>query len=245
MKAGVAAGHPATAEVGFEILAEGGTAADAVVAMALASCVAETVMSGLLAGCHVIAFDGSKVQNLDGFAAVPSGRGRPRRASDRLRRGDRRLLDRPRLVRRPGPSGGARNALGGARPPPLAPARGAGSSSRAGGRAAPRDARPLARDAARPLFARARRRALRPHRRDARGRGRPVAARARRRSRRPCGRGRRERLPRVDRGGASPHRRRRPHRRRPARLSRALARSGSRALERTARRDARRPLRRP
>ena len=75
MRAGVAAGHPATAEVGFEILAEGGTAADAVVAMALASCVAETVMSGLLAGCHAIAFDGSKVQNLDGFAAVPSDRG--------------------------------------------------------------------------------------------------------------------------------------------------------------------------
>jgi gamma-glutamyltranspeptidase/glutathione hydrolase len=75
MKAGVAAGHPATAEVGYEILAEGGTAADAVVAMALASCVAETVMSGLLAGCHAIAFDGSKVRNLDGFAAVPSDRG--------------------------------------------------------------------------------------------------------------------------------------------------------------------------
>ncbi len=75
MRAGVAAGHPATAEVGFEILAEGGTAADAVVAMALASCVAETVMSGLLSGCHAIVFDGSKVQNLDGFAAVPSERG--------------------------------------------------------------------------------------------------------------------------------------------------------------------------
>src|SRR5262245_51116617 len=73
MRAGVAAGHPATAEVGAEILADGGTAADAVVAMALASCVAETVMSGLLAGCHAIAFDGSRVVNLDGFAAVPSG----------------------------------------------------------------------------------------------------------------------------------------------------------------------------
>src|SRR5262245_32656622 len=43
--------------------------------MALASCVAETVMSGLLAGCHVIAFDGSRVMNLDGFAALPSGEG--------------------------------------------------------------------------------------------------------------------------------------------------------------------------
>jgi gamma-glutamyltranspeptidase / glutathione hydrolase len=75
MRAGVAAGHPATADVGAEILAEGGTAADAVVAMALASCVAETVMSGLFAGCHAIAFDGSRVQNLDGFAAVPSGEG--------------------------------------------------------------------------------------------------------------------------------------------------------------------------
>jgi gamma-glutamyltranspeptidase/glutathione hydrolase len=74
MRAGVAAGHPATAEVGAEILAEGGTAADAVVAMALASCVGETVMSGLLSGCHAIVFDGSRVLNLDGFAAVPTGR---------------------------------------------------------------------------------------------------------------------------------------------------------------------------
>ena len=32
-------------------------------------------MSGLLAGCHAIAFDGSRVVNLDGFAAVPSRRG--------------------------------------------------------------------------------------------------------------------------------------------------------------------------
>ena len=72
MRAGVAAGHPATAEVGAAILADGGTAADAVVAMALASCVTETVMSGLLAGCHAIVFDGSRVSNLDGFAAVPS-----------------------------------------------------------------------------------------------------------------------------------------------------------------------------
>jgi gamma-glutamyltranspeptidase / glutathione hydrolase len=75
MRAGVAAGHPATAAVGAEILADGGTAADAVVAMALASCVAETVMSGLFAGCHAIAFDGTRVVNLDGFAAVPTGSG--------------------------------------------------------------------------------------------------------------------------------------------------------------------------
>ena len=43
MRAGVAAGHAATAEAGAEILAEGGTAGDAIVAMALASAVAETV----------------------------------------------------------------------------------------------------------------------------------------------------------------------------------------------------------
>ncbi len=75
MRAGVAAGHPATTEVGAGILAEGGTAADAVVAMGLASCVAETVMSGLLSGCHAIVYDGSRVSNVDGFAALPSGGG--------------------------------------------------------------------------------------------------------------------------------------------------------------------------
>ena len=75
MRPGVAAGHPATALVGAGILEDGGTAADAVVAMALASCVAETVYSGLLAGCHAIVFDGARVMNLDGFAALPSGEG--------------------------------------------------------------------------------------------------------------------------------------------------------------------------
>ena len=72
MRPGVAAGHPATTDVGAEILADGGTAADAVVAMALASCVGETVMSGLLAGCHAMVYDGSRTMHLDGFAAVPS-----------------------------------------------------------------------------------------------------------------------------------------------------------------------------
>ena len=75
MRPGVAAGHPATADVGAEILSDGGTAVDAAVAMALASCVAETVMSGLSAGCHAIVFDGSRVLSVDGFAAVPSGSG--------------------------------------------------------------------------------------------------------------------------------------------------------------------------
>jgi gamma-glutamyltranspeptidase/glutathione hydrolase len=67
MRAAVAAGHPATAEAGAEILAEGGTAADAAVAMGLASCVAETVMPGLLGGGHAIWFDGRRLANLDCF----------------------------------------------------------------------------------------------------------------------------------------------------------------------------------
>jgi gamma-glutamyltranspeptidase/glutathione hydrolase len=72
MKA-VAAGHPATADAGAEILEEGGNAADAVVAATLASCVAETVMTGLLGGGHGIYFDATtgRARNLDCFVAVP------------------------------------------------------------------------------------------------------------------------------------------------------------------------------
>jgi gamma-glutamyltranspeptidase / glutathione hydrolase len=71
--AGVAAGHPATAHAGVEILADGGNAADAAVAAALASCVAETVMTGLLGGGHAIYYDTSTgvTRNLDFFCAVP------------------------------------------------------------------------------------------------------------------------------------------------------------------------------
>ena len=69
--AGVAAGHPATAEVGAEILADGGTAADAAVAMCLASCVAETVMTGLLGGGHGVWWDGRRAMLLDCFVTVP------------------------------------------------------------------------------------------------------------------------------------------------------------------------------
>jgi gamma-glutamyltranspeptidase / glutathione hydrolase len=70
--AGVAAGHPSTAEAGAEILAEGGTAADAAVAMSLVSCVAETVMTGLLGGGHALWWDGSRAGLLDCFVAVPA-----------------------------------------------------------------------------------------------------------------------------------------------------------------------------
>jgi gamma-glutamyltranspeptidase/glutathione hydrolase len=70
---GIAAGHPATAQAGFEVLEDGGTAADAAVAASLASCVAETVMTGLAGGGHAIWFDGRSgaVRLLDFFVAVP------------------------------------------------------------------------------------------------------------------------------------------------------------------------------
>jgi gamma-glutamyltranspeptidase/glutathione hydrolase len=75
----VAAGHPATADAGAEVLAEGGNAADAAVAACLASCVAETVMTGLLGGGHAIYFDAASgtTRNLDCFVSVPSGSGAP------------------------------------------------------------------------------------------------------------------------------------------------------------------------
>src|ERR671924_923229 len=73
MQAAVAAGHAATAAAGIAILEEGGNAADAAVAATLASCVAETVMTGLLGGGHAIYFDAAnkRARNLDCFVAVP------------------------------------------------------------------------------------------------------------------------------------------------------------------------------
>jgi gamma-glutamyltranspeptidase/glutathione hydrolase len=79
-RAAVAAGHPATADAGAEILGEGGSAADAAIAAALASCVAETVMTGLLGGAHAIYWDAQarRARNLDAFVTVP-GLGAERR----------------------------------------------------------------------------------------------------------------------------------------------------------------------
>lgn len=74
MLAAVAAGHHATVEAGLEILEDGGSAADAAVAASLASCVAETVMTGLLGGGHAIYWDGRRSVNLDCFVSVPRGR---------------------------------------------------------------------------------------------------------------------------------------------------------------------------
>ena len=81
MRAAVAAGHPATTAAGIEILAAGGSAADAAVAASLASCVAETVMTGLLGGGHAIYFDAASgtARNLDCFVAVPGLGAEPRK----------------------------------------------------------------------------------------------------------------------------------------------------------------------
>ncbi len=70
---GVAAGHPATAEAGLEILEDGGSAADAAVAAALASCVAETVMTGIAGGGYAVWLEGGNGRSevLDFFVTVP------------------------------------------------------------------------------------------------------------------------------------------------------------------------------
>jgi gamma-glutamyltranspeptidase / glutathione hydrolase len=79
LRAAVAAGHPATVDAGIEILEDGGNAADAAVAASLASCVAETVMTGLQGGGHAtVCWDG-RTRTLDFFVAVP-GLGAERRA---------------------------------------------------------------------------------------------------------------------------------------------------------------------
>jgi gamma-glutamyltranspeptidase/glutathione hydrolase len=80
--AGVAAGHAATADAGLAVLEAGGSAADAAVAASLASCVAETVMTGLLGGGHAIHYDAATgaVRNLDCFVAVPGLGAEPREA---------------------------------------------------------------------------------------------------------------------------------------------------------------------
>ena len=79
LPAGVAAGHPATADAALEALEAGGTAADAAVAAVAASCVAETLMTGLLGGGHALYWDAAPARawNLDCFCTVPTGEGSP------------------------------------------------------------------------------------------------------------------------------------------------------------------------
>jgi gamma-glutamyltranspeptidase/glutathione hydrolase len=85
MQAAVAGGHPATVAAGRMVLEDGGNAADAAVAASLASCVTETVMTGLLGGGHAIYYEAAsgRVRNLDCFVAVP-GLGAERRDAELL-----------------------------------------------------------------------------------------------------------------------------------------------------------------
>jgi gamma-glutamyltranspeptidase/glutathione hydrolase len=71
--AGIAAGHPATAEVGLRVLRAGGSAADAAVAAVLTCCVAESVLTGIGGGGFATYYDASTqtVTCLDFFCAVP------------------------------------------------------------------------------------------------------------------------------------------------------------------------------
>jgi gamma-glutamyltranspeptidase/glutathione hydrolase len=86
VQAGVAAGHPATVEAGIEVLKAGGSAADAAVAASLVSCVAETVMTGLLGGGHAIHYEAASglTRNLDCFVAVPGLGAEPGRGAELL-----------------------------------------------------------------------------------------------------------------------------------------------------------------
>ena len=74
----VAAGNPATAEVGARVLRAGGTAADAGVAMVLAACAAETVFTGLGGGGFATYYEAATdtTRCLDFFVAVPGLGGR-------------------------------------------------------------------------------------------------------------------------------------------------------------------------
>ncbi len=78
MPPGVAAGNPVTAQVGIQALRDGGSAADAAVAMVLTACVAETVFTGLAGGGFAIYHDADSGETtcLDFFVAVPGLGGR-------------------------------------------------------------------------------------------------------------------------------------------------------------------------
>jgi gamma-glutamyltranspeptidase / glutathione hydrolase len=69
----IAAGHPATAEVGAEVLRAGGSAVDACVAAAFASWVAEPALTGPGGGGFLVAYDAARTRPVvfDFFTAVP------------------------------------------------------------------------------------------------------------------------------------------------------------------------------
>lgn len=79
VEAGVAAAHPATAQAGADLLAQGGSATDAAVGMMLTSCAAETIFTGLGGGGFAIHYDAAerRATCVDFFVAVPGLGGRP------------------------------------------------------------------------------------------------------------------------------------------------------------------------
>jgi gamma-glutamyltranspeptidase / glutathione hydrolase len=72
-RAGVAAGHPTTAEAGADVLRRGGNAVDAAVTMMLVSCAAETIFTGLGGGGFATVYDAvsGQVRCVDFFVSVP------------------------------------------------------------------------------------------------------------------------------------------------------------------------------
>ena len=67
----VAAGHPLTAEVGAEVLREGGNAVDAAVAAVLASFAVESPLTGFGAGGFMMISRGEETALIDFFVAAP------------------------------------------------------------------------------------------------------------------------------------------------------------------------------
>jgi len=71
----VAAGHPATAEAGAEVLRQGGNAVDAAVCAVLASFAAESPLTGFGAGGFIMVHRGGETTLLDFFVAAPGADG--------------------------------------------------------------------------------------------------------------------------------------------------------------------------
>ena len=75
MKGAIAAGHPRTAEIGARVLEQGGNAADACIAAAFASWVAESPLTGPGGGGFMLVHTAAdrRTRVFDFFVTVPSG----------------------------------------------------------------------------------------------------------------------------------------------------------------------------
>ena len=112
MRGAIAAGHPLTAEVGAQVLAEGGNAVDACIAAGFASWVAESPLTGAGGGGFMLIHRerDRSTRVLDFFTAMP-GRGLAVPTGSRDGRGGHRLLGRlaPGVQDRPGLGGRPRD----------------------------------------------------------------------------------------------------------------------------------------